>query len=511
MAKKAVIIGAGIGGLATSALLAKAGYEVVVVEKNKHVGGRAGLHKAKGFTFDTGPSWFLMQEIFEHFYSLLDRSLEQELDLVKLSPAYRVFFEEDHQSPVDITGNAKLDGDTFESIEPGSRDKLMTYINRAENTYTIATKSFLYTNFTDYSRFLKPSVVKTLPTMLGMSIRSIDSYVGHFVESPKLKKILEYPMVFLGTSPYRAPALYHLMSYLDFRQGVFYPQGGMYTIIESIASIASSLGVKIQTSVNVEYITTESGKATGVRCENGRKIPADIVISNADLHFTETQLLSEEHQTYPESYWKKKMPSPGAILLYLGVKGAMPALTHHNLIFSTDWQKNFREIFDDNQYPHPASMYICKPSTTDTTVAPEGHENIFVLVPVPANTNISQADIERHTERYIDQMSTMANIPDFKKRIVYKKIVTPINFAEELNAWRGSALGLAHPLLQSALWRPRNKSKKLPNLFYVGGNTLPGIGLPMCLISSELVYKHLANDTSSGPVDRIQKLVEDSN
>ena len=511
MSKKVVIIGGGIGGLATAALLAKAGLNVTILEKQGIVGGRAGLHIAKGFTFDTGPSWLLMPEIFEHFYRLVGKDMQSELDLRRLTPAYRIFFEEDLKNPLDITGNEEQDRKTFETIEPGSGEKLGAYINRAEATYTIATESFLYTNFTNYMKFLKIKTARTLPTMINMSIRSIDSYVSNYVKDARLKKILEYPMVFLGTSPYKAPALYHLMSYLDFRQGVYYPYGGMYKIIESIESIARSLDVKIQTNVSVEKILATSSKVTGVRCADGTEMNADIVISNADLHFTETALLDPEYQTYPAKYWRKKMPSPGAVLMYLGIKGSLPELTHHNLLFTEDWKTNFGKIFDLQEYPHPASMYICKPTATDKTVAPKNHENIFVLVPVAATTEMTKDEIGKHTESYIDQIIAMTGISDLRERIVYKKIVDPIDFANDLNAWRGSALGLAHPLLQSALWRPRNKSKKVTGLYYVGGNTLPGIGLPMCLIGSELIYKHLANDTSITPVLEIRDLSQEAN
>lgn len=506
MSKKVVIIGGGIGGLATAALLAKAGLDVTVLEKRTIVGGRAGLHRAKGFTFDTGPSWLLMPEIFEHFYQLIGKDFQSELDLRQLTPAYRIFFEEDPKNHLDITGNEEQDRRTFETIEPGSAEKLSAYINRAETTYTIATESFLYTNFTNYTKFMNIKTIGTLPTMIAMSIRSIDSYVSNYVKDSRLKKILEYPMVFLGTSPYKAPALYHLMSYLDFRQGVYYPYGGMYKIIESIESIARSLGATIQTGVSVKKILVHNSAVAGVRCTDGTEIEADIVVSNADLHFTETALLDKAYQTYPSDYWKKKMPSPGAILMYLGIKGSLPQLTHHNLIFTEDWQTNFSRIFDTLEYPHPASMYICKPTATDKTVAPKDHENIFVLVPVPASTELTKREIDEHTEAYINQIVEMTGISDLRERIVYKKVVDPLDFADDLNAWRGSALGLAHPLLQSALWRPRNKSKKVSGLYYVGGNTLPGIGLPMCLIGSELIYKHLANDSSITPVSEIKNL-----
>ncbi|MBP9738341.1 phytoene desaturase [Candidatus Saccharibacteria bacterium] len=502
----AVIIGGGIGGLATATILAKAGVEVSLYEKNDRVGGRAGILEVDGFTFDTGPSWFLMPEVFEHFFSLIGEDMHSVLDLKKLEPAYKVIFEEDIHSPLIITGDEAKDTQTFDAIEPGSGSALTTYIDRSEETYKLATETFLYTNFRGYVPFMKPNIIKRLPRMAAMGLRTINSYVSSYVQDEKLKKILQYPMVFLGTSPYSAPALYQLMSYLDFRQGVFYPQGGMYTIIDAIAKKASKLGVEIHSSSPVKQILTSNSKATGIQLEDGTTVQADIIISNADLHFTETKLLPKEVQTYPEKYWGKKTASPGAILFYLGVKGAVPELKHHTLLFTKDWKHNFDSIFKTKQYPHPASIYICRASATDKTVAPKGHENIFILVPVPADETISKEDTAEHAERYLDQIIDMTGIKNLRERIVYKKVVGPADFADDLNAWHGSALGLAHPLLQSALWRPQNKSKKLRNLYYVGGNTIPGIGLPMCLISSELIYKHLTNDNSAGPIESIEQI-----
>jgi len=498
--RSAVIIGAGIGGLATAAILAKAGLEVTIYEKNAEVGGRAGILQKKGFTFDTGPSWFLMPEVFEHFYKIVGENMHKHLTLTRIKPAYSVFFEEDPKNPLTITGDLEVDAQMFESIESGAGKNLKNYVARAEQTYNIALDSFLYTNFNSMHRFLKPSLLLKLPRMARLSLKSIYTYISSYVSNDKLKKILAYPMVFLGTSPFRAPALYHLMSYLDFKQGVYYPAGGMHTVIESIRKIAVKNGVVIKTNSPVRRITIAGDKATGVVLKNGEEKSADIIISNADMHFTETKLLPEEVQSYPADYWRTKKASPGAILIYLGVRGQLPQINHHTLLFAEDWHKNFADIFDNNTAPSPASLYICKPSHTDTTVAPEGHENMFVLIPVPADASITQRRTEALAQQYLDQIITTLDIPDLKDRIVYKKIVGPSDFSVDLNAWRGSALGLAHPLSQSALWRPKNKSKHLSNLYYVGGNTIPGIGLPMCLISSELVYKHVINDTSLGPV-----------
>jgi phytoene desaturase len=306
-------------------------------------------------------------------------------------------------------------------------------------------------------------------------------------------------MVFLGTSPFDAPALYSLMSYIDFKQGVFYPQGGMYKIIEALVLIGKKLGVQYHLNANVTHIKTTNGHASGIQV-NGSFVPADIIISNADLHHTETALLGKSHRSYPEGYWQKKTAAPSALLMYLGVKDTLPKLEHHNLYFVKEWDKNFTDIFEHKKWPDPASLYVSMPSKTDDTVAPKGHENVFILVPTAANERITPKQLEAYADRYLDQFAIAANIPDFKKRIVYKKLVGPADFAQQFNSWHGTALGLAHTLRQSAVFRPKITSKKVDNLYYVGGNTLPGIGLPMCLISAELVYKKLTGDNSAGPL-----------
>lgn len=499
------IIGAGIGGLAAANLLAKNGYKVSVYEKQSQPGGRAGTVSIDGFTFDTGPSWYLMPEVFTHYYRLLGEDIEDHLALTRLDPAYKVFFE-NMTDAVTIRARLEQDKQTFDALEPGAGALLENYLRTSESMYHAALDNFLYTNFESKITLASPAVAKLLPQLARAALTPIDRYVGRYFKDTRLRQIMEYPMVFLGTSPFEAPAIYSLMSHMDFTQGVYYPQNGMYTIIESLEDIGSKLGVTYHYNSPVRRIKTSAGAATGIELESGENVVADIVLSNADLHFTETQLLEPAYQTYPEKYWRKKQAGPSALLLYLGVRGKLPQLTHHNLLFTRDWHANFDAIFNTKTWPNPASIYICKPSQTDTSVAPEGYENIFVLVPAPAKTGISKSELDTLADTYIQQISTMAGIPDFKDRLVVRHIVGPDDFANDFNSWQGTALGLSHRLLQSALFRPQNKSKKLQNLYYVGGNTMPGIGLPMCLISAELVYKRLVGDTSSTPLQQLQRL-----
>jgi phytoene desaturase len=494
--KKVIIIGAGIGGIATAALLAKRGYDVHVYEQQSSPGGRAGSIEIDGFTFDTGPSWYLMPEVFENFFALLGEDISKHLELQRLDPAYKVFYES--QSPITIHADTTRDGATFESIEKGAGRKLTEYLKDSEQTYTLAVRQFLYTNFDSLAPFRDRQVVRAGGRMLTSALRPIDSHVSRYFSDQRLKQIMEYPMVFLGTSPYKAPAIYSLMSHMDFTQGVYYPRGGMYEIITALVNIASTLGVRFHYGATVAAISYTESRATGITLADSTTILGDIVISAADLHFTETELLPPTKQTYPDSYWQKKQVSPSALLMYLGVKGSLPTLEHHNLLFTDDWEANFSDIFDRKVWPHPASIYLCKPSHTDISVAPEGHENVFVLVPGPAT--LDDVDTEKLSDAYLDQIATMTGVADLKDRIVVKKLFGPHDFASQFNSWNGTALGLSHLLSQSALFRPRNKSRKLSNLYYAGGNTVPGIGLPMCLISAQLVLKRLEGDTSARPI-----------
>lgn len=495
--KHVVIIGGGIGGLATANILAKAGYHVSVYESRHQLGGRAGLHEAKGFRYDTGPSWYLMPQVFEHYYELLGEDVKEQLDLVKLKPAYQVFFE-GNSRPAVISSDKESNKNLFEKLEPGAGAQLERYLADAVLLYELAQKYFLYNNFTSKRSVINAEVMRNLTKFVQLAFRPLHSHVKQYFHTPELQQILEYPTVFLGASPFTAPAIFSLMSYLDLEEGVFYPQGGMYTIIESLVNIGRKLGVSYFTKCPVTAITTKDGKATGVKLKSGKTISADIVVSNADLHFTETKLLPPKLRTYPASYWEKRIAGPSALLMYLGVSGSLPQLQHHNLMFVKEWKTNFTEIFDRQTYPVPASLYVSKPSATDSTVAPKGSENVFVLVPWPANKAKQPKNLSAYADMYLTQIENMAGIPDLRQRITYKKLYGPQDFKHDFGAWHGTALGPAHTLRQSALFRASNRSKKVSNLYYVGGSTQPGIGLPMCLMSAELVYKYLINDRSPG-------------
>ena len=513
----AVVIGAGIAGMATAALLAEEGWRVTVVEARDDIGGRAGSWEKDGFRFDTGPSWYLMPEVFEHFFRLLGTSAERELDLVRLDPAYRVYTEPNEEAahpPTDVVSGRAASTALFESIEPGAGATLDAYLDSAADAYELSVSRFLYDSYESTTGLLDPVLLRRLPQLAPLLTRSLASHVERRFADQRLRQILGYPAVFLGGSPYGVPSLYHLMSHLDLDDGVLYPRGGFGEVIRAVSRLATTRGVQIHTGCEVTAITTTdagaaSATATGVRLADGRHLPADLVVSTADLHHSETALLPPALQTYPQKWWDKRTPSPGALLLLLGVEGELPQLAHHTLLFTKDWRANFDAIFSDPAHiPDPASLYVCRPSATDSGVAPSGHENIFVLVPVPADPAIGRGGVdgdgdphvESTADRVIQQIAQWCGIPDLAERIVVRRTIAPGDFEHDLHAWRGNSLGLAHTLGQSAMFRPRNVSRKVSGLYFAGGSALPGIGLPMCLISAELVLKRLRGDRTAGPL-----------
>lgn len=511
MAKTAVVVGGGIGGLATAALLAKSGMKVKLFEANEQVGGRASVWESDGFRFDMGPSWYLMPEAFENFFKLMGTTAAEQLNLVRLDPAYQTRFE-DSTEVVRVGASLAENQSVFDAIEPGAGAALGRYLKSAEDTYRLAVDKFLYTNFENLKPFTNAAVAKRAGGFVKHLLTSLDSFAGSHVTDTRLRKILNFPAVFLGASPYDTPSMYHLMTHVDMNDGVFYPQGGFGTVIDAIANLARSHGVEIHTNSRVTRILVdESGRASGVRV-GATEVKGDLVVANADLHHVETQLLPSESQTLPQGWWNRRQPGPSALLLYLGVRGSLPQLDHHSLLYASDWKRNFAKVFRKadgrSEYPHPASMYLCKPSATDASVAPEGFENLFVLVPIAADPALGSGGIngagdprvEEEANRIIAQISQWCDVPDLADRIVVRRTMAPMDFVTRYNAWSGTALGMAHTLKQSAFFRPKNVSAKVKNLFYVGHNTVPGIGLPMCLIGAELVYKRLTKDGSAGPI-----------
>ncbi len=487
-AEHMVIIGAGFGGLASAAIFAKAGYRVTVVEKNDKPGGRANIFERDGFRFDMGPSWYLMPEIFEQFFTLVGERSSDYYTLQKLSPSYRVFFKDIAREPVDIFGDLKKDIPTLERLEPGVTKRFLEYLSRASVQYEVSKDRFLYKNYDSIFDFFTWEVLRD---GLRLSVFSrMQKYVERFFHTPEVQKIMQYPLVFLGSSPYNTPALYSLMSHIDFNQGVFYPKGGLFEVVKAFEAIGKKLGATFRYHAPVKEILVEHGMTKGVLLENGERIEADIVISNADYAHTELNLLPKELREHSESYYASRTWAPSALLMYMGINKNLKNLQHHTLLFSKDWKENFAEIFDAPQWPKDPSLYICAPSKNDPTVAPEGKENVFVLVPIASGLPYTQDDLDAYGKKIIHTIESVTG-ESFEKDILFTEYFCVKDFEETYNSFHGTALGLAHTLSQTALFRPNNVHKHVKGLYFVGAGTNPGIGMPMCLISAELVYKRV--------------------
>ncbi|GAA1538340.1 phytoene desaturase [Microbacterium ginsengiterrae] len=510
---RAVVIGGGVSGLATAALLARDGHEVTLLEKNDQLGGRAGSWEQDGFVFDTGPSWYLMPEVFDHFYRMMGTSTAEQLDLVPLQPGYRVYGEPGHgeHAPIDVRAGVDEASALFESREKGAGKRIRTYLASATKAYHAAVGAFLYNPFSSWRAFTSPKVLAAVPAVVPLLVRSLWSYIARRFADTRLRQILGYPAVFLGTSPFDAPALYQLMSHMDLVEGVTYPRGGFRRFVTTLVDIARDAGVDIRTDSEVVGISSAGGAVQAVEYRTaGRvhRLEADIVVSAIDEHHAETALLAPADRTYRPKRWDTQITGPGAVLVMLGVDGELPELLHHTLLFSEDWHDNFDAIFGTpTRIPDAPSLYICKPSATDDDVAPAGRENLFVLIPIPSDVSVGHGgvdsagspQVEAIADRAIAQIADWAGIPDLTDRIVVRRTVGPEDFETDFHTFRGSVLGPAHTLRQSAFMRGVTRSRRVKGLFYAGATTVPGVGLPMCLISAELVLKHVRGDHSPGP------------
>ncbi|MBN0039310.1 phytoene desaturase [Cellulosimicrobium cellulans] len=525
-APRVAVVGGGISGLATAALLARGGARVTLLERHETLGGRAGTLDLDGFRFDTGPSWYFMPEVFDHFFALLGARVEDHVDLVPLDPAYRVFFEPDGTdvaSTFELSASPGVNRSRFDAVEPGAGTRLAAYAADASEAYGLALDHFLYTTFERPDRAFSPAMLRRLPRLAPLLRESLADRAARAVEDPRLRQLLGYHAVFLGSSPYRAPALYSLMSHLDLVEGVRYPRGGMYTVIEAVARLARDEGAELRTGADVAGIEVvggegRRGRVTGVRLASGELVEADVVVSAADRHHTETALLDPVWADLPARAWEDKGPGISALLVLAGVRGELPELAHHSLFFTRDWPANFDAVLGTDRrsdprglrVPDPASLYVSRTSATDgptsgAPAAPPGHENLFLLVPFPADPTLgadapSQRTLDALADRYLAQVGRWAGIDELPGRVVTRRVLGPAHFSTELSSWRGGALGMEHTLRQSALWRPGNVSRRVDGLYHAGGGTIPGVGLPMCLISAELVAKRLLGETSSRPL-----------
>ncbi len=483
--KKVIIIGSGFGGLSAAGLLARDGNQVLVIEKNEQPGGRASVWKKDGFTFDMGPSWYLMPDVFEKYFAEFGKKPEDYMKLVRLDPSYRVFFNKNDF--VDISSNLEKNLDLFEQLEPGAKEKMIEYLKLSKYEYDIAMRDFIYKDYKHLTDFFKPKIIVE-GTKLHL-FQKLDNFAQRFFKSEKIRKILEYTIVFLGGSPYDSPALYSLMSHVDFNMGVWFPKGGMGALVEAMYKIAKEQGAEFKFNEPVEKILVENGEVVGVKTNKSR-YEADFVIVNADYAWAELNLLDKKYQSYSDKYWEKRKIAPSAYLLFLGLDKPLKRFIHHNLYFDSNWEKHFDNIFKEPIWPNDFSYYVSCISKTDNSTAIKNGENVFVLIPVSAGLKDTEKIRQDYFDKTIEHMEYLTE-ENIKDHIVVKRIFAHNDFSNRYNAYKGTALGLAHTLKQTAVFRPKHESKKVKNLFYTGHYNHPGIGVPMVIISSQILANML--------------------
>ncbi len=488
------VVGAGIGGLSAACHLADAGADVTVVERRDGLGGVAGRIERDGFQFDTGPSWYLMPEVFERFFGRFGLDPESYYSLTRLDPNYRVFWKDGDSAavPADRPGQRAL----FESYESGAGDALDRYLADAAEAYEVGMEEFVYQRRPRLRDWIDPGLLRAARgvTLLG----SMDDHVGTYFGHQKLRQLVEYTLVFLGGSPYNTPALYSLMSHVDFDLGVYYPQGGMASVVDGIARLARDLGVTFETDTLVTRIERATD-GVAVTAEGERRT-FDRVVSDAPPAHVDRELLPAGTADHDPGYWDDRTYAPAAFLLYLGVEGDLDTLEHHTLVLPTDWRTHFEAIFDDPAWPDDPSYYVNVPSRTDDTVAPDGHSTVVVLVPVAPGLDDGPERRARYRETILDDLSAHTGV-DLRDRIVVEESACLSEFTE-MGYPRGTALGLAHTLTQTGPFRPNRRSEAVPGLYYTGSFTDPGIGVPMCLVGGEQTAAAVREDATEGAGSR---------
>lgn len=490
MPHSVIVIGAGFAGLSAASSLAQKGYDVTVLEKHGMAGGRARYFDAEGFKFDMGPSWYWMPDVFETYFGQFGKTPADYYELQRLDPSYRVYFGENDYW--DIPASMEEMEKMFEEAEPGSAGRLRKFLAEGSYKYEVGINDLVYKPGRSLLEFLDWRVIKGVFRL--QLFQSFSKHVRQYFSHPRLLSLVEFPVLFLGAKPEDTPALYSLMNYADMQLGTWYPKGGMHEIVRGMVSLAGELGVRFVYDAEVKEITVSSQRAREVVLTDGRVFPADVVVGGADYHHVEQDLLPAESRNYSEEYWEKRTMAPSCLLYYVGVNKRLKNLLHHNLFFDTDFGQHAHEIYDKPQWPSSPLFYACVPSLTDPTVAPEGMENLFLLIPVAPGMD---SDSEELRATYFDvvmerlERLTGQNVRD---SIVYQRSYAHSDFVADYHAFKGNAYGLANTLRQTAILKPSMKSKKVSNLYYTGQLTVPGPGVPPSLISGTVVAREIEKE-----------------
>ncbi len=485
--KNIVIIGSGFAGLSAASVLAKEGHSVTLLEKNDQPGGRARIWQQDGFTFDMGPSWYWMPEVFEKFFNRFGKTTKDFYELKRLDPSYRIFYEAEEK--VDVPASLEELIKLFEAKEAGSGKRLRSFLADAQYKYQTAMGEYvtrISDSITEY--FDLKLIIKSFQLQLFQSLRS---EVRQKFSHPSLVSLLEFPVLFLGATPDKTPAMYSMMNYADLVLGTWYPMGGMNQIIKAMLQLAEEYGVQILVNQEVTKIDVLNKKAHRIHTTDSI-YTADVVISGSDYNHTEQFLLDEENRTYDSNYWEKRTMSPSSLLYYVGVNRKLANLLHHNLFFDADFEQHAREIYTDPKWPTSPLFYVCAASKTDETVAPKGMENLFLLMPLAAGIKDTDSLREKYFQLMLDRIEKKTGEP-FSENIIVKRSYCINDFTKDYHSYKGNAYGLANTLMQTAIFKPKMISKKVSNLFYTGQLTVPGPGVPPSIISGEMVAREVSN------------------
>jgi phytoene desaturase len=482
--KKVTIIGAGISSLSSAAFLAKEGYDVTILEKNQTIGGRARQFSEQGFVFDMGPSWYWMPDVFEQFYNKFGYTTSDFYELKRLDPSYRIFWKDNAQSDIPASEEALFQW--FEELEPGSSIKLQSFLKEAKYKYEVGMQDLVYRPSLKLTEFADMRILKGLFKLHLLS--SFSKYIRSYFKDEKILSLLEFPVLFLGAMPEETPALYSLMNYADISLGTWYPMGGMHKFVEAFERIAKENGVKILTGHEVSGITYNKDVLTHI-VANGNPIETDILVSGADYQHTDKAIMNGK-ANYSDKYWDKRTMAPSCLLYYVGVNKRVDNLLHHNLFFDEEFGLHAKEIYKDPKWPTAPLFYVSAPSKTDPSVAPEGHENLFLLIPIAPDLKDEESTREQYFQLLMDRLEakTGQNIRD---HIVYKRSYCISDFKNDYHAFKGNAYGLANTLRQTAILKPSLKNKNLANVYYTGQLTVPGPGVPPSIISGEVVAREV--------------------
>ncbi|MFV0152528.1 oleate hydratase [Empedobacter falsenii] len=485
MKKRIAIIGSGFSGLSAAAYTAKEGHEVHVFEKHNQPGGRARqLKTEEGYVFDMGPSWYWMPDVIQDFFEDFGYTTSSFFELISLNPQFEMIFSDEK---IDVPENFEALKATFEKIEKGAGFQLEKFMKSAKFKYEVGMKDFVHKPCTNWTEFVSIKIAKSALRLDLLS--NFRAYVARYFKDKKLRALMEFPVIFLGASPEKIPALYSLMNYGGYVLGTYYPKGGFYQLVLAMKKVAEEQGANFHFNSNVEKINVKNQKVSSLLI-NGKIHEFDEVIASSDYHHTET-LLNEEYRNYTADYWRERTFAPSCLIFYLGFNETIPHLKHHTLFFEHDLDLHIDSIYEDKRWPEKPLFYACCSSKTDHSVAPNGKENLFLLMPIATGINDSEFVRQKYLTEMLLRLEKHTGTQDLQSKIDFKRSYCVRDFVSDYNAYGGNAYGLANTLNQTAVLKPKIRNKKLKNLFYTGQLTVPGPGVPPSIISGKIVANEI--------------------